>query len=455
MPDIRPPGPYPLADVGMECWLVRFDKNGVCSSPNTRAALLDRLQKRETAPVIFFSHGWNNDFADAVKLYTAFLRQFEAIGMPNPAPIFVGVIWPSAWFPSDDGPQMAGAESGDGDLRERVTRELLDVLPKSTDWERLYGLLDKERISRDEALELAGLLQPLVDGAQARAGKSVDPAASAVGEGASERAATAENIVRALEEMQRRVPGAKEDDIDEIGVVDAPPLGEALGAAGILDWLDPRWALRLATLYLMKDRAGTVGFTGVGSLLREILVRSKGAVHGVGHSFGAKVLLSAIVSDAMSRKVASLLLLQPAVSYLSFASEVPGRAGQGGYRPVLDRVAGRILTTLSAHDFPLHEIYHLALLRRDDLGDLRVAAEITTAGNPPNAYAALGGYGPRGSGEVLIEPMPEPNKPIDVPQEVRLVGIDGSIDNRIDGHGGVTTPNTAWLLQMQIAQGAR
>jgi hypothetical protein len=121
----------------------------------------------------------------------------------------------------------------------------------------------------------------------------------------------------------------------------------------------------------------------------------------------------------------------------------------------LDRVAGRILTTLSAHDFPLHEIYHLALLRRDDLGDLRVAAAITTAGNPPNAYAALGGYGPRGSGEVLIEPMPEPNKPIDVPQEVRLVGIDGSIDNRIDGHGGVTTPNTAWLLQMQIAQGAR
>jgi hypothetical protein len=162
-------------------------------------------------------------------------------------------------------------------------------------------------------------------------------------------------------------------------------------------------------------------------------------------------MLSALTKGPMSRKVQSLLLLQPAVSHLSFAATVPGRAGPGGYRGVLDQVAGAIYSTFSEHDVPLHTIYHNALLRDADLGDLRIAAKITAAGNPPNRYAALGGYGPRGADEILIEPIPAPGEKM--PASVngkRLVGIDGSQGNRIDGHGGVANPHTTWALRIQL-----
>jgi len=104
-----------IADGGRETWLVRFDKNGVCSSPKTRDALLDSLSAKKGRPVLFFSHGWNNDFADAVDLYRRFLFEFEKVlaahAIAGISPIFVGVTWPSIWLPSDAGPQMAAGNA--------------------------------------------------------------------------------------------------------------------------------------------------------------------------------------------------------------------------------------------------------------------------------------------------------------------------------------------------------
>ena len=159
--------------------------------------------------------------------------------------------------------------------------------------------------------------------------------------------------------------------------------------------------------------------------------------------FGAKVMLSAVAAPRRRvRKLAAMLLLQPAVSHLSFAEQVPGRGGAGGYRPVLERVAGCIFSTFSTGDFPLHDVYHHTLLRRSDLGELGIAA----AGEPPSPYAALGGYGPRGAGEYLVDPIPGPGTPIEIPDRARLVGLDGSHEARIAGHGDVTSVYTAWCL---------
>jgi hypothetical protein len=444
MPNVRPPGPYPIPEVRTETWLVRFDKHGVCTSPQTRDALLDNLAAKKDRPVIFFSHGWNNDFADAVKLYSEFLRELEEVlaahPVQSPAPIFVGITWPSIWLPSDAGPQMAAAGDDPNAVaaNEAILRELVETLPAGTDWSRLYELLEAPRISLDGARELARLLAPAIRPSE---------------EGGPEEGAASEtNIVKALVDLQRADGGqAAEDDIDAIGVV-----GEAAGgvaAAGLLDSLDPRWAIRLASLYLMKDRAGTVGVSGVAALLRQILQRTPAPIHAVGHSFGGKVMLSALAAEPPpSRKLASMLLLEPAVSHLCFAAAVPGRTGPGGYRPVLDRIAGLILSTYSASDFPLHTIYHLALLRQKDLGEAQIAAGATRAGNPPNAYAALGGYGPRGAGEVLIDPIPAPGSNFNIPNGARLVGLDGSFEKRIGSHGGVASQYTAWALRSQMAR---
>jgi hypothetical protein len=444
MPKIRPPGPYPIPGINIETWLVRFDKNGVCNSPKTRDALLDNLAVKKDRPVIFFSHGWNNDFADAVDLYRRFLTELEKIlaahPIAGPAPIFVGLTWPSLWLPSDAGPQMA---AGVGDPKaasanEAVLRELTDILPAATDWSRLYALLEAERISRVEAGELARLLAPAL-----RASEEA---------GAQEAAVSEDNIVKAMTDMQRADGGQPaDDDIDAIGVVGGADAGE-VAAAGLLDFLDPRPAIRLASLYLMKDRAGKVGSGGAAVLLRDMLQRTAAPIHAVGHSYGCKVILSAAAAEPKpSRKLKSMLLLQPAVSHLSFAATVPGRDGPGGYRLVLERVENPIFTTYTASDFPLHAIYHLALLRREDLGEARIAAAATRAGNPPNAYAALGGYGPRGADEALIDPIPKPGDNFNYPSGARLVGLDGSLDARIDSHGGVANPYTAWALRNQMA----
>lgn len=443
MPNIRPPEPYPIPGVNMETWLVRFDKNGVCSSPKTRDAALDNLAGKKDHPVIFFSHGWNNDFADAVELYRRFLLEFEKVQkahpIEGPSPIFIGVTWPSIWLPSDSGPQMAAA-NGDpkaAPAAEAILRELVDILPAATNWSRLYALLEAERISSDDALELARLLAPAL-----RRGEEGGP---------KEAVASEANIVKALTEIQRADGGQPvDDDLDAIGVVGGARASD-IAAAGLLDFLDPRSALRLASLYLMKDRAGTVGSKDVAALLREILKRTPAPVHAVGHSFGCKVMLSAVAAEPKpSRKLKSMLLLQPAVSHLSFAAKVPGRAGPGGYRHVLDRVERPIFSTYSASDFPLHTIYHLALLRDVDLGEAQIAAGVTTAGNPPSPYAALGGYGPRGADESLIDPIPKPGENFAYPNGARLVGLDGSLEKRIDSHGGVANQYTAWALCKQM-----
>ena len=83
MPGVSSVGPFPIQGIGLETWLVRFDKNGVCSSPDTRAALLAALAAKPASPILFFSHGWNNDFSDAVSLYQRFLTSLRGPGWGN------------------------------------------------------------------------------------------------------------------------------------------------------------------------------------------------------------------------------------------------------------------------------------------------------------------------------------------------------------------------------------
>jgi pimeloyl-ACP methyl ester carboxylesterase len=76
--------------------------------------------------------------------------------------------------------------------------------------------------------------------------------------------------------------------------------------------------IRLASVYQMKDRAGRVGASGVRELLEDLLAKNETArLHLLGHSYGAKVLLSALATATLmpGRKAHSMLLLQPAVSH--------------------------------------------------------------------------------------------------------------------------------------------
>jgi hypothetical protein len=136
----------------------------------------------------------------------------------------------------------------------------------------------------DQAKELARLLAPLLEPSR--------------DEGPKEAVASEATIVKAMVEIQHAEAGAPhDDDIDAIGVVDDGVIAGDVAPAGFFDFLDPRPAIRLASLYLMKDRAGKVGSSGVAELLRGLLQRTTAPVHVVGHSFGCKVMLSAAAAE--------------------------------------------------------------------------------------------------------------------------------------------------------------
>ena len=218
----------------------------------------------------------------------------------------------------------------------------------------------------------------------------------------------------------------------------------------MLDKLDPRRIIRLATVLKMKDRAGTIGARGVGPLLVDLLgAAPEGRLHLIGHSYGAKVVLSALTTSALPRPANSLLLLQPAVSHLCFAADANG-GRPGGYRGALARVEQPILTTFSRHDQPLTKFFHLAVRRSSDLGELRIAAPV-----PPSRFAALGGFGPGRCGTECREaPIKAVGDPYDLyPSEAEVLALNG--DAAITGHGDISNPATWWALYCQAAGPAR
>jgi pimeloyl-ACP methyl ester carboxylesterase len=201
----------------------------------------------------------------------------------------------------------------------------------------------------------------------------------------------------------------------------------------------------------MKDRAATVGAAGLAPIVGQLLsAGKKGGVrlHLLGHSYGTKVVLSAALhAPQPASKIASMLLLQPAISCYSFARDVLGLGFDGGYRPVPGRVERPVVATFSAEDRPLSLFFHLAVRRAEDLGDQR------TAGAPPSRFAALGGYGPQGveqevqivelreflSGkarEILAHPVLRPS--------TRIVGVNGT--GLITSHGDVRNAAVQALL---------
>ncbi|TGQ43714.1 MULTISPECIES: hypothetical protein [unclassified Mesorhizobium] len=437
-----PAGPYALPGVSMPSWLVRFDKDGQCTSPGTAAALIGKMRSGDYSSVLFYAHGWNTDFAAAVDQYSRFLRAFEAVihehPLPGFSPIFVGITWPSAWMPSTPGPQMAAEgdaqQSSDANLFEKVISEIASDISHE-DRADFYELIDSGMLGREQALRLAAIVSGIIS----HPPEEVD---GADGEPIGE-----EGILKLASLMRTAESGSAEEDIDidEIGVVGGG--ARPLAAAGE-SW-DPRDLIRLASLFQMKDRAGRVGSRGVATLLRDVLSAAKGGVHVFGHSFGSKVMLSALCApEPLSRQPSSLLLLQPAISHLCFAETVLGRAGPGGYRAALSLVRSPVFTTYSSMDFPLHNVFHLALRRPSDLGELQIGA----AGEPPGRYAALGGYGPRGMEDrTQIDPIPAVGDDYPALADYRIVALDGS-DKRITSHGDVANSYTAWALRTQIAR---
>jgi hypothetical protein len=134
-------GPVVLPNVAFETWMIKFDKDGSCVSPQTRSALLSRIAQEPKVPLILFSHGWNNEYEDASSLYSTFLKElgshYETYQPGRPRPLFVGVIWPSTWLSFDKGPALAATGGAtevpaEEELKHQLAAELPDQARRSS-----------------------------------------------------------------------------------------------------------------------------------------------------------------------------------------------------------------------------------------------------------------------------------------------------------------------------------
>lgn len=444
MPDRLPPGPYRhlrLSDgTDVPYYVIPFDKQGRCEGPETRRHLIESAKREGYTDLFLFSHGWNNDWTVATERYEDFIRGYMGMrqkhSLPMPPgyrPLLVGIFWPSTalvFKEGEVGPDIAGddpevMDAAVAEERQEV-REAAEALPPEADVERFYELAQKEALTEEEALELARILAPLY-----RTGND---------ELGADGSSSAEEILAVWKEASP--PEQDFSDPGDFGTVGGGTAGgpQAAGFGDALRRLDPRQAIRLFTVWQMKDRAGVVGARGVSPLLRDLLAATseKTRVHLIGHSYGGKVVLSAVAAADLPRNVESILLLQPAVSHLCFARKVPTTDRPGGYRVVLDRVNRPVLATFSAHDVPLTKVFHLAVRRAGDLGEAQIAAD-----EPPSRYAALGGFGPREAGEKLIDVLDRPQK-YDLAGGPRVYGVRAT--RTISGHGDISNESTWWAL---------
>jgi hypothetical protein len=102
------------------------------------------------------------------------------------------------------------------------------------------------------------------------------------------------------------------------------------GAAGLRDVVDgvigaARRIANFTTYYQMKERAGVVGRTGLGQLLRRLRSRKSALrLHLIGHSFGARVVTAAVDTLDANTPAVTVTLLQGAYSHNRLAKAFDG-----------------------------------------------------------------------------------------------------------------------------------
>ena len=127
--------------------------------------------------------------------------------------------------------------------------------------------------------------------------------------------------------------------------------------------------MNLSTYYEMKARSGAVGRGLVPVLGAVRAARPRVRLHLAGHSFGARVMASAL-ANCEPFPVSSAMLIQGAFSQFGFAKQWDG-VHDGLFRPGLSggRLQGPVVVTYSHHDDMVGIAYELASRMAGDQPD--------------------------------------------------------------------------------------
>ncbi len=389
MPTVTlPPTPHDLGTV-----FLPLTKDGRLGDDRALAALEERLPLATDCFV--FCHGWLYDRAEARAEAARFFSLLDGALAPlrgRVRPLRVGLHWPSKPFAEE--PPEPVEPSAD------ATRS-----PAGPGWPELLRGLDPARLAPGRFRELL------------------------------------------LTMAEAEIPRGPEEELELDRLLRG--LREPTTRGGLL--ISPAHAL---SFWMMKRRAGEVGERLGREHLGPLLARldaSGPRLHLIGHSFGAKVLTSAVLAGLAPR---SLTLLLAAFSAFAFAEEVPGTDRAGHYRPLLSdrRVSGPIVVLHSAHDRALGSIYPAVtgagqLDRAPNPGRLEHVREVVAA-------SALGFAGARGVQApqfdlVAVQLSGLPCQPI---VNVNASQVVCESDWLIGAHRDIYHPEIATLILMAAGQ---
>lgn len=379
-----------IPETDFQYGLIHFDADGRERLDDTAGTmskvLIDQVNQKQITDVFFFCHGWMGDVRAAKEQYNAWIKMFATssdTALPPGMfgefrPLYIGLHWPSLpWGDEELGGQKAFgtpvAAAPDALLNQYLKR-LGDKpgirLP-------LTAILNEAR--RNIAPEQ---LPPLVR--QAYLDLNAALGLSSGGLGAP--------------------PDADREPFDpdesfQAGNEDSASFGGDLDVGGLLG------PLRQISYWTMKKRARKVGEGGLHQFLNDLqtATASKTRIHLMGHSFGTIVVSGMLggpnSEGKLARPIASLALVQGAVSLWSYAENIPfNGAGQGYFHPLVTdkKVSGPIITTRSKWDKAVGRFYPLAS---------RMHGSVQFAVGLPK-YAGIGAFGIQGLPDAMRRELP-------------------------------------------------
>ena len=361
----------PQQVAGFPYWELSFDADGNQANPQEFSALQRELPAQSLTDLFIFSHGWNNDRQMARNLYAQYFDQMRQVlarpgTRPNRAAKIgtVGIIWPSMRWADETIPTARGGGAA-------------SVSPEQPD-AALVQALKTVFTDPHQQQALDGLAQLLTE--RPRSNQALEQFQEMM-----RQLATTPQAVAAPEdngEEQGLLNEPAEDVFDRFADVAQPDVraGGAVSLGDVFDrlWAGAKEALRGATYWQMKQRAGVVGKTGLGPAIAALHAAQPDLrIHLIGHSFGGRLVsfaLSGLPNNAGPSPVKSVVLVQGAFSHFAFADALPfDRGRSGALKGVLQRVDGPVVVTHSDKDLAVGNLYPLGSIAGHDdaaaLGD--------------------------------------------------------------------------------------
>lgn len=355
---------------------LKFDKNARLTDPTELEAITLEIQSGKYTDILVMSHGWNNDRTEAGELYETLMQLIHEQMAEHPVKdrtfISIGIFWPSKKFGSNDG-ETGGAAALNSTLDKASTIEHCNKLDQFISTPAagiaLKNIISSVNKKAPAPKELATQFLNLYNAISGNEKEAMD-----------------EEALK-FYDVPLMTKILEDPDFLDSGAALEPGMGGAASIFnGMLNGINN--LLNLATYYQMKERAGLIGVQGLNPIIKRLKDICDAKIHFAGHSFGARLLTSAISgsTDVSAIQVQSLSLMQAAFSHYGFAEKYD-KNFDGLFRSTITKkqVTGPIIITHTRNDTAVGIAYAIAS---------RIAGQVASAvGDKDDFYGGLGSNG--------------------------------------------------------------